>query len=89
MTLSTNDLRLFAEDLHSPNGPNKYSGALSLAADEIDHLRGVLEQQASDAAKILEWQSLGERLIAGKGTPMFHIGAWWADRPWRKRPGEK
>lgn len=44
-----------------------------------------------EAAKYLDtvhrWQQEGEFVMARKesASAMFALGAWWADRPWRKR----
>lgn len=38
--------------------------------------------------KFDEWRKEGETLVGSMAgwIVMFHIGHWWADRPWRKRP---
>jgi hypothetical protein len=36
---------------------------------------------------LLEWQKKGDAIMQDKASwsVMFHIGQWWADRPWRNR----
>ena len=71
-------LRLIAE--HSTPA---VAEALTSAADRLE----LLEKQTAYIASIAEWQAEGERLIEGRGGPMFSLGVWWADRPWRKDRG--
>lgn len=48
----TNQLRLYAEDLHSQHGHNKYSVAMSKAADEILKLyKGILHRPSAQGGK--------------------------------------
>lgn len=51
------------------------------AADEIVDLR-------SEIALLESWEREGEAIFepyTKHVTSMFSLGAWWADRPWRKR----
>lgn len=50
-----NELRMLAEDFHSTNGTNRYSSAMSTAADEIVRLRAIPEHW-QDAAKLITEQ---------------------------------
>ena len=68
-------LRMIAE--HSTP---EVAAKLTTAADRL----ALLEQQTADIALVVKWQAEGERLIEGRGGLMFSLGAWWADRPWRK-----
>ena len=51
-------------------------------ADEIEALKAHI-------AQLEKWQQDGEKLLVNSAaTPIraaFNLGAWWADRPWRKR----
>jgi len=40
------------------------------------------------AQKILDWIAMGEQIVEKDLRPfyLFRAGAWWSDRPWRKRP---
>lgn len=61
------------------------SAAMTIDKDaEVARLTAQLES-------ILKWQQEGEALFArGKSVPVwFHLGAWWADRPWRDVPRVK
>lgn len=50
------------------------------AAEEIERCH-------SRIAAIEAWQMRGETLLETHSfTIAFNLGAWWADRPWRKRP---
>lgn len=46
----------------------------------------MLEQQAAEIAALREWHQAGEAIITGHSgwSVPFRIGAWWADRPWRR-----
>jgi hypothetical protein len=45
--------------------------------------RAAIEAAAKHEERLLEWQREGEKMMAD-GGPMFALGAWWADRPWRR-----
>jgi len=49
-------------------------------------LREALEQpvQEQENPTLIEWKEQGEEIMAQAGIG-FHLGAWWADRPWRQR----
>lgn len=39
-------------------------------------------------AQLEAWQEKGEALIESNYNGwLFHVGSWWADRPWRHREG--
>jgi hypothetical protein len=44
---------------------------------------------ADDAADMLEadaaWYTKGDKLMDAGSSPLFSVGQWWADRPWRKK----
>ena len=42
------------------------------------------EQQQQENPALIEWKEKGEEIMAQAGIG-FHLGAWWADRPWRQR----
>lgn len=58
-----------------------HSVALIEAGDTIASLAGLV-------AELEKWHEEGERLIDRQAelSVMFRLGAWWADRPWRRRP---
>jgi hypothetical protein len=31
------------------------------------------------------WYEKGDALLAAGFSPLFSVGQWWADRPWRKK----
>ncbi len=45
---------------------------------ENTELRAYVEQ-------LTQWKEDGEAVFSGHTLPMFALGAWWADRPWRKK----
>ena len=42
------------------------------------------EQQQQENPSLIEWKEKGEEIMAQAGIG-FHLGAWWADRPWRQK----
>ena len=53
----------------------------------IAALKAALEQQPvqeQENPAMIEWKEKGEEIMAQAGIG-FHLGAWWADRPWRQR----
>ena len=44
----------------------------------------VQEEQQQENPTLIEWKEKGEEIMAQAGIG-FHLGAWWADRPWRQR----
>jgi len=42
------------------------------------------EEQQQENPTLIEWKEKGEEIMAQAGIG-FHLGAWWADRPWRQR----
>ena len=52
----------------------------------ITALREALAQseQEQENPSLIEWKEQGEEIMAQAGIG-FHLGAWWADRPWRQR----
>lgn len=46
----------------------------------------IAELQERDR-RISEWMEKGEQIMALKAgwSILFHIGQWWADRPWRNK----
>jgi hypothetical protein len=57
-----NKLRMYAEDLHSAGGFNRYSAAMSLAADEIVRLRDYAEMMEKDMIATLDQRDEIEKL---------------------------
>ena len=49
-----NKLRMYAEDLHSAGGFNGYASAMSLAADEIEHLRQAVLDEREACARVVD-----------------------------------
>lgn len=41
-------------------------------------------EQEQENPALIEWKEKGEEIMAQAGIG-FHLGAWWADRPWRQR----
>ena len=68
-----NELRLLAEDLHSLSGTNKYSTAMSKAADEIERVYAALKKANVQAEHFeREWYLRGHQL-----DDLFEeVGAW-------------
>lgn len=59
---------------------------------ELEYLRteaqeDLLAELQEREAFISEWVKDGEAMMARKAgwSIMFHIGQWWADRPWRNK----
>ena len=52
--MDIHELRMLAEDLFSVSGPNKISTSMSLAADEIDRLRAMVDEIAAAKAFLRE-----------------------------------
>jgi hypothetical protein len=44
-----------------------------------------IEELESYIAVLEKWAREGEAIVMAKGTPMFLMGEWWADRPWRRK----
>lgn len=75
---------------------DKIKGRLALPREQEYDLqsRDLLERAHEKISEAIEWekqmkkwQKEGETYIRGMAgwSAMFHIGRWWADRPWRKR----
>lgn len=60
-----NKLRLYAEDLHSDGGFNGYAQAMSIAADEIEGLRGKVKALEED---VITYMDQRDELGADKAT---------------------
>jgi hypothetical protein len=54
-----------------------------LAANALRNAFVQPEQEQENPA-LIEWKEQGEEIMAQAGIG-FHLGAWWADRPWRQR----
>lgn len=54
--------------------------------ETIAAIKEVLAQpvQEQENPSLIEWKEQGEEIMAQAGIG-FHLGAWWADRPWRQR----
>jgi len=64
-----NELRMLAEDLHSLSGTNKYSTAMSKAADEIERAHAALKNANAQAEHFeREWYLRGDRVEALEGA---------------------
>jgi hypothetical protein len=50
----------------------------------IEALNTALAQPVQENPALIEWKAKGEEIMAQAGIG-FHLGAWWADRPWRQR----
>jgi chromosome segregation ATPase len=60
-----NELRMLAEDLHSLSATNKYSTAMSKAADEIERAYEALKKANAQAEHFeREWYLRGDRVEA-------------------------
>ena len=74
-------LRAGAEDPMWADHAEFPKRVLAAAADEIEALQAYV-------SNIERWQQDGEKLlVSSAATPIraaFNLGAWWADRPWRK-----
>jgi len=56
---------------------------------EIRCLRAEVDRMRDYVARIEAWQDEFEHEMAPRTLPtIFRLGAWWADRPWRVRPGK-
>jgi apolipoprotein N-acyltransferase len=55
--------------------------------ESLAALRAALEQQQAEPVQenktLIEWKEQGEAIMEQAGVG-FWLGAWWADRPWRK-----
>lgn len=47
---------------------------------------GTIQSLVAHVEKLEAWQREGDGLMQ-TGSPMFALGQWWADRPWRQRLG--
>lgn len=67
-----------------------FSGPVNLKIPLDLYRRMNLEKDmplTNDKVSVIVWLNKGELLISNRSDMgfMFALGAWWADRPWRKR----
>jgi tetratricopeptide (TPR) repeat protein len=77
------EIWLNTHDMEEPALIREAVALLRALAERAEAMEEYIEE-------IKRWQKAGEHIgLGGEKLPMFWLGGWWADRPWRNRAAMK